>query len=63
MPITWKRGMSYCGTAMEAINFALDLSLRDDAEAIVFLNDWREGDLTEWPEFEFEPHPSAALPK
>lgn len=36
------------GTAMQAINFALDhLSIERDT----FLKCWREGDLDEWPEF------------
>ncbi|MEQ1950962.1 hypothetical protein ABMA59_06045 [Mesorhizobium sp. CN2-181] len=36
------------GTAIQAINYALDVE-RDDREA--FLRCWREGDLEEWPEF------------
>lgn len=51
---TWKLGDAYCGTAMEAINFALELSHSDDAAAIVFLNEWREGNLADWPDFQFE---------
>ena len=51
----WKAGESYCGTAMEAINFALELAQTDDAAAIVFLHEWREGNLVEWPDFLFEP--------
>lgn len=36
------------GTAMQAIDFALDhLSVERDT----FLKCWREGDLDEWPEF------------
>lgn len=36
------------GTAMQAIEFALDhLHVEHDT----FLNSWREGDLDEWPEF------------
>ncbi len=48
----WKPGDSYCGTAMEAINFALDGLM--DVSAIEFLEDWRTGNLAEWPEFQFE---------
>lgn len=54
MLTTWKRGQTYCGTPMEAINFALDLSHLDDSAAVIFLNDWRSGDLSAWPEFKFE---------
>lgn len=36
------------GTAMQAIEFALD---KLQVERDTFLNSWREGDLDEWPEF------------
>lgn len=54
--IKWKLGDSYCGTALEAINFALD-TLSSYHEKILFLQSWREGDLREWPDFEFAPNP------
>lgn len=37
------------GTAMDAINFALDTSQGLECED--FLRAWREGDLAEWPDF------------
>lgn len=37
------------GTAVQAIDFALDIMRNDDPET--FLRCWREGDLEEWPEF------------
>lgn len=37
------------GTAMDAINFALDTS--NGLEADDFLRAWREGDLAEYPDF------------
>lgn len=49
----WKHGDAYCGTALEAINFALD-SVDGPWEKMEFLRAWREGDLEEWPEFTFE---------
>lgn len=58
----WKAGDAYCGTALEAINFALD-RVGDYDNSVEFLRAWREGNLREWPEFEFEPHPSTRLPK
>lgn len=35
--------------ANDAINFAL--SLDDRFEAVMFLKDWREGNLSDWPEY------------
>ena len=52
MLTTWKPGDSYCGTAQEAIDFALDGIMNPDA--LGFLEDWRQGNLADWPEFEFE---------
>ena len=39
-----------CADAVAAINFALD-DIEDQHEQIVFLEDWREGDVSSWPEF------------
>jgi hypothetical protein len=57
---TWKEGDAYCGTALEAINYALDASTGDgewfgSSERMDFLEAWREGNLSEWPEFQFVP--------
>jgi hypothetical protein len=50
---SWKQGDSYCGTALEAIEFALKV---DGAfETRQFLMDWSEGELEDWPEFKFKP--------
>lgn len=38
--------------ALEAINFAIEL---DAYSAQHFLSDWREGNLSDWPEFKFAP--------
>lgn len=60
----WNPGDSYCGTAQEAINYALDKLDSSYSEQIQFLQDWREGNLRDWADdFEFEPHPSHYLPK
>lgn len=47
----WVKGDPYCGTALEAIDFAIE----HDAGTFCaeFLTAWREGDLAEWPEFKF----------
>lgn len=37
------------GTALQAVNFALDHE--DSGDTNTFLRCWREGDLAEWPEF------------
>lgn len=37
------------GTANQAIDFAIDYTLCDDAAT--FLRSWQQGDLAEWPEF------------
>ena len=37
------------GTANQAIEFAIDWSVCDDATT--FLRSWQQGDLDEWPEF------------
>lgn len=37
------------GTAIQAINFALNFKLC--CEPDTFLRSWREGDLRDWPEF------------
>jgi len=39
------------GTANQAIAFAIDGMNGWCSEPEVFLKAWREGDLTEWPEF------------
>ncbi len=36
------------GTAVQAINYALD---HEPDDGMTFLKAWREGDLGEWPEF------------
>ena len=36
------------GTPTQAIEFALTLDLNSLPE---FLNDWREGDISDWPEY------------
>jgi len=37
------------GSALDAIDYALDHE--PDGDAATFLRRWREGDLSEWPEF------------
>jgi|GEM_PF-5948954 len=57
---SWKPGDSYCGTALEAITYALDASYEEgfgSHERLEFLEHWREGDLSQWPEFKFEAQP------
>ena len=38
------------GTALQAINYGLG-RIGDPYELDTFLRHWREGDLSEWPEF------------
>lgn len=52
--VSWTPGQSYCGTALEAVEFALEQRNSDGFELRAFLFSWKEGDLTEWPEFKFE---------
>lgn len=49
----WKPGDSFCGTPIEAINYALD-TLASSYDCSLFLEDWRAGDLRDWPEFTFK---------
>lgn len=44
-----KRPLGDYGTANQALNWALDRMPED--EVVVFLKDWREGVLDEYPEF------------
>lgn len=53
--ISWKPGDAYCGKASEAINHALDKMDMSYSEQINFLRHWREGDLSEYPDFKFRP--------
>lgn len=39
-----------CEDPIKAINFALDF-LDDHWDRLEFLKSWREGDVSEWPEF------------
>lgn len=39
-----------CFAPLNAINFALD-KLDDALSAQTFMSAWREGDLSEWPEY------------
>jgi hypothetical protein len=39
------------GTAEQAIDFMLDVHEPDCGNQIEFLRNWREGNLSEWPEF------------
>lgn len=50
------------GTATQAINYALD-KLVDDDEVAGFIQDWRVGNLDEWPDYRpsLPPAPSLGL--
>ena len=39
------------GTAMQAINYALDVEMEHECDCSGFLRAWREGDLGAWPDF------------
>lgn len=39
------------GTALDAVDWAVDFNDDDPADAHTFLHCWREGDLSEWPEY------------
>lgn len=49
----WGPGDPYCGTANEALDYALDVLNISYSEAFTFLHDWRDGDLRDWPDFKF----------
>lgn len=54
----WKPGDAYCGTAQEAIDYVLDANYDEGfglSDRMEFLERWREGDLSEYPEFRFKP--------
>lgn len=60
--VSWKRGDAYCGTALEAINYALDSEL-PELEIYYFLEYWRQGDLSHFPEFKFEAKVEPSTPR
>lgn len=39
------------GSGTDALNYALDVVMEEDGDCSDFLRAWREGDLSEWPEF------------
>lgn len=47
-----RRYQARLGTPLQAIEYGLQLSLGDDAQTIIFLNDWMVGDVSQWPEYQ-----------
>lgn len=45
-------GLPSLGTPVQAIQYALQMAENgDDRAALLFLRDWSEGDLSDWPHF------------